>query len=99
MEEDIFKYRRKSYIEIGEVFFWTATINHWQKLLGEDIYKDVIIDSLEYLSNAGKIDVFAFVIMPNPRLTGRAGYSSYLAYKRVKWKRNGTRFFLKIYCT
>lgn len=30
-----------------------------------DKYKDVIIGSLEYLSNAGKIDVFAFVIMPN----------------------------------
>ena len=37
MEEDIFKNKRKSYIEIGEVFFWTATINQWQKkLLGED---------------------------------------------------------------
>jgi len=35
------------------------------KLLLEDRYKDVSIDSLEYLSNAGKIDVFAFVIMPN----------------------------------
>lgn len=69
MEEDIFKYRRKSYIEIGEVFFWTATINQWQKLLGEDIYKDIIINSLEYLSNAGKIDVFVpiaiGIIMPN----------------------------------
>jgi putative transposase len=67
--EDIFKYKRKSYIEIGEVFFWTATINQWQKLLGEDVYKDVIIDSLEYLSNAGKIDVFVpiaiGIIMPN----------------------------------
>ena len=31
----------------------------------EDEYKDVIISSLEFLSNAGKIDVFAFVIMPN----------------------------------
>jgi REP element-mobilizing transposase RayT len=65
MDEDIFRYKRKSYIEIGEVFFWTATINQWQKLLGEDIYKEVIIDSLAYLDNAGKIDVFAFVIMPN----------------------------------
>jgi len=51
MEEDIFKYKRKSYMEIGEVFFWTATINQWQKLLLPDSYKDVIISSLEYLSN------------------------------------------------
>ena len=65
MREDVFKNKRKSYIEIGEVFFWTATINQWQNLLWENSYKDVITSSLEYLSNAGKIDVFAFVIMPN----------------------------------
>ena len=52
-------------MEIGEIFFWTATINQWQKLLQPDTYKDIIIDSLNYLSNAGKIDVFGFVIMPN----------------------------------
>jgi len=65
VNKDNFKYNRKSYIEIGEVFFWTATINNWQKLLAEDRYKDVILNSLEYLSNKGKIDVYAFVIMPN----------------------------------
>jgi putative transposase len=58
-------YKRKSYMEIGEIFFWTATINKWQRLLQENRYKDVIISSLNYLSNEGKIDVFAFVIMPN----------------------------------
>ncbi len=57
--------KRKSYIEIGEIFFWTATTNQWQKLLQPDKYKDIIIDSLIYLSNTGKIDVFGFVIMPN----------------------------------
>lgn len=65
MPEDFFAYRRKSYIEIGKVYFWTATINQWQKLLLEDRYKEIIISSLEYLTNAGKIDVYAFVIMPN----------------------------------
>jgi hypothetical protein len=55
MGEDIFKQKRKSYIEIGEVFFWAATINQWQKLLWEDNYKDVILSSLEYLTNEGKI--------------------------------------------
>jgi putative transposase len=58
-------YKRKSYIEEGEIYFWTATINKWQRLLTDDRYKDVVINSLEHLSNAGKIDVFAFVIMPN----------------------------------
>lgn len=46
-------------------YFWTATINQWQKLLQPDQYKDIIVNSLDYLSNAGKIDVFGFVIMPN----------------------------------
>ena len=56
---------RSSYIRIGEIYFWTTTINNWMKLLMNDRYKDIIINSFTYLSNAGKIDVFAFVIMPN----------------------------------
>ena len=31
----------------------------------QDEYKNVILQSLTYLSNKRKIDVFAFVIMPN----------------------------------
>jgi putative transposase len=57
--------RRKSHIEHGDIYFWTATISNWYRLLEKDEYKDVIIDSLQYLSDAGKIDVFAFIIMPN----------------------------------
>ena len=57
--------KRKSNIDQGEVYFWTATINKWQRLLEKDVYKEVIIDSLQYLTDEGKIDVFAFVIMPN----------------------------------
>lgn len=65
MEEHIIKPQRKSYMEIGEIFFWTATINSWQRLLEQDAYKEIVIDALGYLSNTGKIDVFAFVIMPD----------------------------------
>jgi putative transposase len=65
MDKSQFDYKRKSYIQIGEIYFWTATINKWQRLLQKDIYKNVVISSLEHLSNAGKVDVFAFVIMPN----------------------------------
>lgn len=61
MDREIFAEKRKSYIEIGEIFFWTATINNWQPLLLQDDYKSVIISSISYLSNAGKIDLFAFV--------------------------------------
>lgn len=56
---------RKSQIELGQINFWTATINNWQNLLETDNFKDVIIDSLTYLSDKESIDVFGFVIMPN----------------------------------
>ncbi|WP_202552423.1 transposase [Ginsengibacter hankyongi] len=65
MNTDLSAKKRKSYIEMGEIFFWTATINNWQHLLLKDNYKNVIINSLTYLSDSGKIDVFGFVIMPN----------------------------------
>lgn len=65
MEANIFEYKRKSYIEKGEIYFWTATINKWQHLLQKDEYKEIIVSSLKYLEVTGKIDVFAFVIMPN----------------------------------
>ncbi|MDZ4793237.1 MAG: transposase [Bacteroidota bacterium] len=56
---------RNSHMRLGEIYFWTSTINSWQKLLWSDIYKDVVISSLEYLSDQRKVDVFAFVVMPN----------------------------------
>lgn len=64
MEDQTIKPHRKSYMEIGEIFFWTATINKWQLLLKEDSYKEIVVRSLDHLSGTGKIDVFAFVIMP-----------------------------------
>jgi putative transposase len=63
--DGITEHIRKSHIEIGKIYFWTATINNWQCLLQEDKYKQVVIDSLSHLTTTGKIDVFAFVIMPN----------------------------------
>jgi REP element-mobilizing transposase RayT len=65
MDKPLIKERRKSHIEHGDIYFWTATINNWYKLLEKDEYKDVIIESLQYLTDAGKIDVYAFIIMPN----------------------------------
>ena len=65
MNDDPFTYRRKSHMELGQLYFWTATINQWQKLFLDDRFKQVIIDSLTYLSSRKKLDVFAFVIMPN----------------------------------
>ena len=65
MTKEVDTYKRKSYIALGELYFWTATINKWQKLLADDRYKNVIINSLAYLSKKSMIDVFSFVIMPN----------------------------------
>ena len=56
---------RKSYIEIGELYFWTATLHHWHRLLAPDSYKAIVTDSLAYLSEKKLIQVFGFVIMPN----------------------------------
>jgi putative transposase len=65
MNKEMFEQKRKSSMDIGKIYFWTDTINNWQRLLLRDKYKDVVVGSLEHLSNTGKIDVFAFVIMPN----------------------------------
>lgn len=65
MDKSIVEQKRYSHLEKGEIYFWTATINKWQRLLERDEYKDVIIESLQHLSNTGKVDVFAFIIMPN----------------------------------
>jgi REP element-mobilizing transposase RayT len=65
MINNLLAQNRKSHVELNEIYFWTATIRHWFHLLRNDCYKDVVIDSLQYLTDAGKINVFGFVIMPN----------------------------------
>lgn len=96
MDEIIFNQRRKSYIEIGKIYFWTATINKWQKMLSDNRYKDVIVQSLNHLSLENKIDVFAFVIMPNHihlifrtnELNGKeTAQSSFLKFTAHQFKR------------
>ena len=56
---------RNSYMAPGGIYFWTATINGWRRLLDPDPFKDQIIGSLHTLSQRRMIDVFGFVIMPN----------------------------------
>jgi REP element-mobilizing transposase RayT len=62
---NIFEKKRNSVIEFNQVYFWTATISKWRKLLTENEYKDILIYSMRYLSQANKIVVYGFVIMPN----------------------------------
>ena len=52
-------------MDIGFVYFCTATILNWKHLLKPDKYKDIIISSLKYLVENDKIKVYGFVIMPN----------------------------------
>ena len=98
---------RNSYMELGKLYFWTATINQWQKLLWQDQYKDVVIDSLDYLSSAGKIDVFGFVIMPthlhliwrmnelNGKETSQGSFLKYTAheFRKMLYKEDKKKLF------
>ncbi len=45
MDKIIYGRKRKSHMEIGQVYFWTATINSWYHLLEDDKFKEVVIGS------------------------------------------------------
>ncbi|MGN6605019.1 MAG: transposase [Ginsengibacter sp.] len=45
--------------------FLTATILKWNHLLKQDCYKEIIIDSFDWLATNKKCTINAFVIMPN----------------------------------
>ncbi len=62
---DMFNQIRNSRILAEEVYFWTNTVHQWKMLLEPDKYKDVILDSLNWLVQRGKIKVYGFVVMPN----------------------------------
>ena len=41
--------------------YFTAAIYEWQPLLADDMHKDIIIESLQYLVNDKRIELNAFV--------------------------------------
>jgi len=45
--------------------FITITCLDWKPLLADDTAKEIIIDSLEFLTNANRLRIYAFVIMSN----------------------------------
>jgi len=47
------------------VSFFTATILEWKPLLINDKYKDIIISSMKFLVDDIRVNIYAFVIMPN----------------------------------
>lgn len=59
------KPERYSTTHLSRIYFWTATIHNWLPLLEDNANKEIIIQSLRYLSSKGLITVYAFVIMPN----------------------------------
>ena len=52
-------------MELGEIYFYTATILNWMHLLREEKFKLIILNSLTHLVEKEKIKVYGFVIMPN----------------------------------
>jgi len=52
-------------METEKLYFFTATILEWKPLLKEDVFKDIVMDSLEFLVAKKRILLRAFVIMPN----------------------------------
>jgi putative transposase len=56
---------RKSYMQPGSIFFFTATIHKWIPLLADDYCKEIVLSSFKNLSERGLLEVYAFVIMPN----------------------------------
>ena len=51
--------------QFDDLYFTTATILNWHKLLVEDIFKDTIIDSFRYCVQNKRANIWAFVIMEN----------------------------------
>jgi putative transposase len=45
--------------------FFTASIKGWYRLLQHDQYKDIILNSLHFLVKDKRIQLYAFVIMPD----------------------------------
>jgi len=52
-------------MELGRIYFYTASIIEWIPLLQAEKFKSIIINSLEHLAENKKIKVYGFVIMPN----------------------------------
>ena len=56
---------RNSHTEVGKIYFWTATIHKWYNLLDRIENKNLVLDSLRFLSANGFVTIYSFVIMPN----------------------------------
>lgn len=48
-----------------KIGFFTASILHWKSLLKPDKYKELIINSFDFLVQENRAKIYGFVIMPN----------------------------------
>ena len=59
-------YKRSPYSQkLGKIYFWTASIHKWKNLLYFPEQKEMIINSLQFLSEKNLVTIYAYVIMPN----------------------------------
>ena len=62
----LYSFGLKNYsMELGKIYFFTATIHQWLPLLKDKIHLELILSSLSFLTKKGLIKVYGFVIMPN----------------------------------
>lgn len=57
------------------VYFVTATTVDWVDVFTRNMYRDILLDSFRFCQKNQGLQIHAWVLMPNPRLTGRAGFS------------------------
>ena len=57
------------------VYFVTSTVVDWIDVFTRDIYRDILLDSFRFCQKNQNLQLHAWVLMPNPRLIGRAGFS------------------------
>jgi len=52
-------------MQLGEIYFYTASILDWKRLLQPDKFKQIVLNSIIHLIEKKKVKVYGFVIMPN----------------------------------
>ena len=52
-------------MEMNKLYFWTATIRNWIQIFDKKQNIDIVLSSLNYLSNKELLSIYGFVIMPN----------------------------------
>ncbi|WP_026951457.1 transposase [Algoriphagus mannitolivorans] len=96
-------------MELEKVYFFTATIKEWNTLLEKDVFKRIVLESLQFLSSKKLIKVYGFVIMPNHihliwemlELNGKesphTSFLKYTAHKFLKTLKEKDPTYLKFF--